>query len=166
MAAMEKVLVFAGIAMIAAATVPAYLDRQLTSVEIPPTATGEADRRQVVSWRDAGGHHHFNASMNGTNVRVLVDTGATIVAIDRATARRIGIRERDHRGTMRLSTANGTVTAPRVSIRSIRLDGIEVRDVTAAVMENGQLGGALLGMSFLKRLKSFSFQGNKLTLVQ
>ena len=167
---MDKIILFAVMALVAAATVPSMLSggdgAQSTADGPRAAAVRRAGPRQVVSWADGSGHHHFNASMNGSNVRVLVDTGASIVAIDKGTAKRLGIGAKDRRGKMMVSTANGIVSVDRVLIRRIRIDGIEVRDVEAAVLGGDRLGGALLGMSFLKRLKSFRFEGRKLVLLQ
>ncbi len=108
----------------------------------------------------------FNARMNGRSVKVLVDTGATSVAINRSTARRIGIRLRDRDFRHRASTANGVAMYARAKIDEIRIDGIRVYNVDAAVLDDSSLGGTLLGMSFLNKLKSFEIKRNKLTMLQ
>jgi aspartyl protease family protein len=48
----------------------------------------------------------------------------------------------------------------------VRVEDIVVRDVPAAVAEQGALATNLLGMSFLGRLKSFQMQGRELVLEQ
>jgi aspartyl protease family protein len=65
-----------------------------------------------------------------------------------------------------VQTANGVVRAAKARIPELRLQGIVVRDVEATVMPPGALNITLLGMSFLKQLKSFEMNGNTLILKQ
>ena len=121
--------------------------------------------RRAVGYRKRG-HFSFNARLNGRNVKVLVDTGASSVAINRSTARRIGIRLKERDFRHRASTANGYTKFARAKIKEIRIDGILVRNVEAAVLNDSSLSGTLLGMSFLNKLKSFEIKRNKLVMMQ
>lgn len=138
--------------------------------QVKTSKTTKASKRRKRSRRAVGyrkrGHFMFNARMNGRSVKVLVDTGATSVAINRSTARRIGIRLRDRDFRHRASTANGVAMYARAKIDEIRIDGIRVYNVDAAVLDDSSLGGTLLGMSFLNKLKSFEIKRNKLTMLQ
>lgn len=121
--------------------------------------------KRAVGYR-RGGHFSFNAMLNGRNVRVLVDTGASSVAINRSTAKRIGIRLDDRDFIHTASTANGDTKFAVATIKKIRIDGIIVRNVKAAVLKDASLNGTLLGMSFLSKLRKFEIDGNKITMVQ
>lgn len=132
-----------------------------------PRQTAERDRsgRKVVRVRgDQRGHFNIRARMNGRDTRVLLDTGASLVALNVSTARRLGIRPRRDEFTATVSTANGTVRAARVHIRSIRIGGISVENVEAVVLPDRALDGTLLGMAFLRRLHAFHVKRNTLTL--
>lgn len=131
-----------------------------TQVAVPPKRSGQA-----VAYRK-GGHFLFNAMLNGRNVRVLVDTGASGVAINQRTAKRIGLRLSNQDFTGTANTANGTTRFARATIKRIEIGGVTVRNVQAMVLSNDALSETLLGMSFLNKLSRYEFNGNRLTLVQ
>ncbi|MEE9314315.1 MAG: TIGR02281 family clan AA aspartic protease [Rhizobiaceae bacterium] len=124
-------------------------------------STGPAS---VKAYRDSRGHFSFSTRMNGERVEVLVDTGATMVAINQSTAHRIGARV--SRDTYQVSTANGLVDASSATIKEIRIGNVRVRNVKALVLSDQALSGTLLGMSFLKKLKRFEINGRTLTLTR
>ncbi len=111
-----------------------------------------------------GGHFFTEARMNGRSVDVLVDTGATLVAINESTARRLGIRLTPADFKYRVHTANGDTEAAAATIDEIRIGRVTVRDVPATVSRNSALSGTLLGMSFLGKLRKFSVEGGDLIL--
>jgi len=117
-------------------------------------ATEEPSKRdRVVEIRaDQRGHFQTTAYINGRAVEVLVDTGATIVAMPYEDAEAAGIYLRDSDFTQRVSTANGIARVAAVTIDTLTIDDITVRNVRAAVAERGKLTTTLLGMSFLGRL--------------
>lgn len=98
---------------------------------------------------DSRGHFVADGKINGLGVRMMVDTGATYVAIPGSEAFRLGIDYR--RGRLeRAGTANGPVTVYRIRLDSVRLGDIELLQVEAVVQEVG-LPYILLGNSFLNR---------------
>lgn len=98
---------------------------------------------------DERGHFFAQGMINGSPVRMLVDTGASLIALPAADARRMGIDYlRGSRSTM--STANGVVPVFRVRLDTVRIGELELNQVDALVQEQG-LPIALLGMSFLNR---------------
>ncbi len=143
----------------------AAIEEQVKTTKTKTASKRKKRSRKAVGYRKRG-HFSFNARLNGRNVTVLVDTGATSVAINRSTARRIGIDLRDRDFRYRASTANGVAMYARAKIDEIRIDGIRVYDVNAAVLDDASLSGTLLGMSFLNKLKSFEIKRNKLTMLQ
>ncbi len=110
---------------------------------------------------DGGGHFFSSARINGVAVNALVDTGATLVAMGRNEAVRLGI---DYRaGTMgRSATANGLATIWKVRLDTVELGGVRVLGVDAAVHET-DLPVVLLGMSFLNRM-DWRREGDRLLL--
>ncbi len=98
---------------------------------------------------DSMGHFVANGQINGIGVRMLVDTGASLVAIPGSEALRISLDYRKGR-MINISTANGNSVGYRVRIDKIRIGDLEVFQVDAVVQENG-LPFILLGNSFLNR---------------
>lgn len=123
--------------------------------------TGGSQR--VVLKASEGGHFIASGRINGGSIRLLVDTGATIIAIPAVDAKRLGIDYVDA-PRARIQTANGTTTGYRVTLDSVTLGDITISNVEAMVLETG-LNQALLGMSFLNRT-SMQREGETLTLVK
>jgi aspartyl protease family protein len=87
--------------------------------------------------------------INGGTVRMLVDTGATMVALPASEALRLGVSYKSGRSGY-VNTANGTVAAYIVKLDTVKVGDIELHQVDAVVQEQG-LPIILLGMSFLNR---------------
>ena len=122
--------------------------------------------RRVSLEPDSRGHFIGEFKLNGRKIEALVDTGATAVAINLSTARRIGIAisRADLKSTV--STANGDTRATVVMIDRLDIGRISVEQVEAIVLEDRALSGALIGMSFLNRLKQFQVDQGSMVLVQ
>ena len=120
--------------------------------------------RNVTLEADARGHFQTEAAINGHSVAVMVDTGATSVAIRAEDAGRIGIRQPlPSEYSVPIATANGTAKAARVTLDEIRIGDVRVRKVEALIMPEKTLGTSLLGMSFMKRLSNVAMAGGRLT---
>ena len=113
--------------------------------------------------RAADGHYWAEAVIDGRAVRVMVDTGASVVALTREDAARLGLKltSEDFSGTV--VTASGPVRAAPVRLHAVAVAGARVTAVEALVVEQG-LPHSLLGMSYLGRLSSFSATPAGLTL--
>lgn len=110
------------------------------------------------------GHFIVNARVNGQNMPMLVDTGASTVVIREADALRLGVDTSRLRYTVPVQTANGITYAAHVRLASIAIGSIQVDGVDALVSRPGALRENLLGMNFLSRLRSYEFSGEFLTL--
>jgi len=108
------------------------------------------------------GHVILDAAVNGAEVRLLVDTGASLVTLTPADARAAGIAPGELVFNHRASTANGPARMAPVTLREIRIGQLSIYDVPAAVLEH--LNISLLGMSFLGRLQSYEMRDGKLTI--
>jgi aspartyl protease family protein len=150
---------------VAAETDEASLPVVLPPLDEPAPKKREI-RRQVALAADARGHFVTTARINGQKVVVLVDTGATSVAISAETAQRLGIYLTKSDFTGRVRTANGVVAVAPVKLREVSLGNVTVRNVEAAVSPGDTLGVNLLGMSFLGRLSKFEVNGGELVLTQ
>jgi aspartyl protease family protein len=122
--------------------------------------------RRVALNANPEGHFVADAVIDGSRVTVMVDTGATTVALTDETARRLGIYPAQGDYRQRLSTANGVVMAARATLDEVRLGNVVLRDVAAVIMPAGALPVDLLGMSFLGRLSKFEIAGGQLVLSQ
>lgn len=136
---------------------------------LPPgetmTVTHPADGPASVRIRQRNdGHFTARTRVNGTNTFMLVDTGASTVVLKPADAERAGIDTSKLSFTVPVRTANGTGFAAPVRLRSVSIGPIVLEDVEALVAKPGSLSESLLGMSFLRRLRSYEFSGDFLTL--
>ncbi|MEC7796144.1 MAG: TIGR02281 family clan AA aspartic protease [Pseudomonadota bacterium] len=128
-------------------------------VVAPASASGTAT--QVVKGPD--GHYWAQATIEGRAVRVLIDTGASVVALTRADARRLGVDPTPDAYTGRVQTASGLARTAPVELAAVSVAGARVERVQALVVEEG-LAYSLLGMSYLGRLSAFEATPAGLTL--
>ncbi len=110
------------------------------------------------------GHFFTEAEIDGRPINIMVDTGATMVALSYEDAERAGIYVNASDFTHSVSTANGRARIAPVMLQSVSIGDITVRDVPAAVSEPGRLRTSLLGMSFLGRLSRFDMRSGLLVL--
>ncbi|MCK5090968.1 MAG: TIGR02281 family clan AA aspartic protease [Gammaproteobacteria bacterium] len=102
---------------------------------------------------DTMGMYTTVGSINGLTVKFLVDTGATLIAMNEYQAKRLGIDFRLRGKLTQVATASDIKRAYQVKLNTVKLGKITLRNVDAVVMEGTQPNPALLGMSFLGRLK-------------
>lgn len=119
---------------------------------------------QVSLRADRDGHFRVEARVGGKIVPMLVDTGATVVALSYEDGEKLGLIRRGDYFDARMSTANGVASAKRVVLQDVRIGSVKVDDVTAVVMSPGAMDGSLLGMSFLGRLRRIETQRDRLVM--
>jgi aspartyl protease family protein len=112
----------------------------------------------------SGGHFTTTAQINNSAIEVLVDTGATAVALSFEDAQKAGLQPNTLKFDIPVNTANGTSYAARVMLRKVSIGTVRVTDVEGLVLPKGAFHGTLLGMSFLGRLSSFSVESGTLIL--
>ncbi|MDP4595015.1 MAG: TIGR02281 family clan AA aspartic protease [Beijerinckiaceae bacterium] len=128
---------------------------------MPSKASGFGD---VTIAADKGGQYSSQVEIDGQSIPMLVDTGATVVSLRAEDAQKLGIVPMPGDYTVKLSTANGEITAARTTLRSVRIDNITVNDVDAVILPEGALHKSLLGMSFLNKLQKFEVASGNLVL--
>lgn len=111
----------------------------------------------------ADGHYWADALVDGRAIRVMVDTGASVVALTRADAARLGLDLEPSDFSATVTTASGPVRAAPVQLSAVAVSGARVDRVEALVVEAG-LPHSLLGMSYLGRLSAFTATPAALTL--
>ncbi len=130
-------------------------------------STDDSEEGRVVQIAaDGGGQYSADVTINGVLVHMLVDTGATTVAISADTAERIGLALSEASYTAMVRTANGAARAAPVVLSAVTVGGIYVPAVQGIVFERRAGHVDLLGMSFLKRLSSVEQKAGRLILRQ
>ena len=125
------------------------------SIQNPNKINYLGEDSTVVLKRGLDGHYRTEALINGEAVNVLVDTGATGVAISQSIADKLNLKSID---AIRTNTANGDSVGYMVRLESVKVGGVIAHNV-AAMIAPGLDGDALLGMSFLGRMDVRLFNG-------
>lgn len=138
----------------------------IVSAPAPKPAASTGAHQKVSIPADKTGHFRTELRFNGRKVEGLIDTGATLVAMNETTARKIGVTVSRSEFKYEVNTANGKARAAVVRIDSIEIGRIRVNDVDAVVMEDKSLHNTLIGMSLLKQLARFEVKDEVLLLEQ
>ena len=117
----------------------------------------------VVLPADGRGHFFAEGQVNGLPLRFLVDTGASMVVLPAADARRLGVDYVKAPKT-RVQTAGGAISAYLVTLDRVKVGSIELNGIDGLVVEEGA-PIALLGMSFLNRVE-MRRDGDSMTLIR
>lgn len=168
-----RMAVFAGGIVAAAMILPglatSYLDRPQTNTNTKPVQASPAKYaggKGVILQPGPGGHFSGTFTINGRKADGLVDTGASVVAINISTARRLGVSTGSLSFDAKVNTANGIVKAAVVTLDRVEIGTIAVKDVQAMVLPDKSLSGMLVGMSFLTKLSSYKVENGALHLTR
>ena len=112
---------------------------------------------------DDGGQFVVNATVNGTAVRFLIDTGATGIALSQRDAQRLGFDDDKLDYNTPILTANGMTRAAPITLESIQVGPLDAHGIHAWV-NRGELDQSLLGMSYLSTLGRVEIRGDTLIL--
>ncbi len=142
-----------------------------TKVEKAAVETGKAaarytGNRSAVISADPSGHFTGLFAINGRKEEGLVDTGASMVAINISTAQRLGIAKAGLDFRYAVDTANGKARAAYIRLDRVEIGPVRMENVGAMVLDDKALSGTLIGMSFLKGLSSYRVEGGKLHLTR
>ena len=149
---MSKNGLFLSIVWVCIAAVIYYL---ADNIQNPNKIHALGSGAEVVLKRGLDGHYRAEALINNQKVNVLVDTGATGVAISQAIADKLNLKSIS---AIRTATANGDSVGYLVRLESVKLGGIEAKNVSASIAP-GLQGDVLLGMSFLARMDVRLYKG-------
>ncbi|MCC9640940.1 TIGR02281 family clan AA aspartic protease [Rhodopirellula sp. JC740] len=105
--------------------------------------------------KERSGSMHVTVSVNNQTVRMMVDSGATLVTLPASVARELDISIPADAKRLRLVLANGDeLSAQRVTLESVRVGQFEAKDVECAILEPIEAKvEPLLGMSYLGEFK-------------
>jgi aspartyl protease family protein len=136
--------------------------QRILSTISPSSAIVREDGSLIIN-RSIDGHYSVIGSVNGENVKFLVDTGASFVTLTYRDAKRAGIDVTNLKYDVNISTANGVSQVAAIIVDKIQIGNISFSNIKTFVARSG-LNTSLLGMSFLDELKSVEFSNNKLIL--
>jgi len=132
----------------------------------PVEAVAPSGPRSISIPRDARGHFQTEGRIDGQRIGFMVDTGASVIALNETSAARFGLRPSPSDYNATVTTANGTIMAARTRLAMVDIGGLVVRDVDAMVLPDQALSENLLGLSFLSKLKRFEYANGKMVLEQ
>lgn len=146
----------------------AIATRVVTTPIAPQSAAAPAaiafSGRTAILKPDAGGQFIAEVTVNGRIIKMLVDTGATLVSLTQQDAITLGVLPVAF--NVPVQTANGLARAGEARLSNIRIGNVEVMDTPALVLPGGAVSQSLLGMSFLKKLSGFEYASGNLVLKQ
>jgi len=139
--------------------------RDRFTAELLPAQGVAVGDNAVAFQAQADGHYHVYAAINGTSVGFLVDSGASDIVLSPADARMLGMQPDQLAYSMIAQTANGEVRGAPVTLTELKVGPIVMHGMPATVNE-AEMPYSLLGMEFLRRLKSWGVENGKLTFRQ
>ena len=124
--------------------------------------------QRVIQMEYDGGVYKVPCIVNGANMKMIFDTGASTVCISRATAiflyQNGYITSNDFKGTGYSSTASGAIVDHmKINLRDIEIGGMHLRNIEGVVMES-LTAPLLLGQSAIQKLGSVTIRGNQLVI--
>ena len=123
------------------------------------------DDRTIKLERSRDGHFYALIQVDGTDVRFIVDTGATHIMLSQRDAAAAGLDPNSLDYTAQMQTANGIAMGAPIRLDSVRLGPFLDSDVRA-IVNGGQIDESLLGMSYLDRYSGFRVEGDSLYLTR
>jgi aspartyl protease family protein len=126
------------------------------------TVNAEPSPGEIALTREYNGHFYANAEINGLPIRVLVDTGASGIALSRSDAQRAGLAVSAGMYEVIGQGANGDVRGEYVKLDRVSLGSKTAEGVTAVVLDEGDQ--SLLGQSFLSKFDTVEIRGDTMFL--
>lgn len=136
---------------------------QLTTLDDEPETSGSRRGGETTLSRAPDGHYYAEVSVGGKRATMLVDTGASIIALTGTDARALGLSW--HPADLQVigHGASGEVLGVPATLPEVELDGHRVRDVEAAIIPEG-LSVSLLGQSFLSEIGRVEIENGEMVL--
>jgi aspartyl protease family protein len=134
------------------------------AVATPEPAPSTGSRAAFID-REDDGHFWTRADVSGTQVKFMVDTGASIVALTYFDAQRLGLKPEELDFDSEIRTAGGITYGAPVMLESIRIGKVEIENVNAVILRT-ELEQSLLGMTFLGELNSYEVRQGQMIIRQ
>ncbi len=148
------------------ATVVQNAEVAVNEFEAEPRKSASGFERSVTLKANQGGHFYTRAYINDQPIAIMVDTGATVVALTYEDAERLDLLPISSDYTHTTRTANGIGRVVPVTLDSVRIGDVEVSDLHGSIAEPGKQHITLLGMTFIRKLSRFEMRGRELLLVE
>jgi aspartyl protease family protein len=152
-------------ALIFLGVITAYGFRDIIREQLTPKSTFVLSQNSVVLRRAADGHFQARLEVNGVPVDFIVDTGASEIVLTKRDAERVGLNPERLNYFGRAGTANGTVRTADVRLEVVKLGEITDYSLPASV-NDGDLFGSLLGMSYLNLFSEVRISGDEMFLTR
>ncbi len=133
------------------------------SGEINPTSAQLNQQGQLVVNISDDSHFYVKLLINKVPILFMIDTGASDIMLSISDAKKIGINTNNLIFNRPYQTANGRSFGASIKLKEVEISGIKFKDIYASVNE-GDMGVALLGMSFLRRFSKYEFFQDRLVL--
>jgi aspartyl protease family protein len=130
----------------------------------PEPAVAPGSRAAFID-KENDGHFWTRADVGGTQVKFMVDTGASIVALTYFDAQRLGLKPEELDFDSEIRTAGGLTYGAHVTLPSIRVGRVVITDVPAVILRT-ELEQSLLGMTFLGQLHSYEVRQGQMIIRQ
>ncbi len=130
-----------------------------------PKSAIEIDAGRIAIARSTDRHFYATLKVNDVAISFVIDTGATDMVLSAEDARRIGVDPDALAYIGQAQTANGTVRTARIKLKTVRFAGFQDQNVTAWV-NDGEMPGSLLGMSYLSLFSRLEIVGDTLILTR
>lgn len=134
------------------------------AVATPEPAPSTGSRAAFID-REDDGHFWTRADVSGTQVKFMVDTGASIVALTYFDAQHLGLKPEELDFDSEIRTAGGITYGAPVMLESIRIGKVEIENVNAVILRT-ELEQSLLGMTFLGELHSYEVRQGQMIIRQ
>ena len=125
--------------------------------------SGRGESRALAIRQSSDGHYYVSVRVNGSEARLLVDTGATLTVLSKYQAERAGIFPSPSEYTASVRTASGIAKAAPVRLRDFEIGEARLTNVRALVMDT-PANTSVLGIDTLQQFKSYEFRDGVLTL--
>jgi aspartyl protease family protein len=170
---MRNIMIFAAIMVVLGTFMAQMADRMTPALAntvshkaAPVETTAPAGNRSISIPSDSRGHFQTEGRIDGQRLGFMVDTGASVIALNETSAARFGLRPSRGDYNTAVTTANGTIKGARTRLAMVDVGGLVVRDVDAMVLPDEALSENLLGLSFLSKLKRFEYANGRMVLEQ
>lgn len=167
--ALALVLIAGGaIGMVLPVADEAPADPAVNLSEAAETQTGSSSptagwAQETALRREQDGHFYADVTANGANIRMLVDTGATVIALTGDDASAMGLYWDDSEVRPVAQGASGPVLGVNTSLERVEVGGFEARNVAAMIIPEG-LSISLLGQSFLSSVNTLEIADDRMVL--
>ena len=142
----------------------AVLEPVTVAAATPQPSAAPGSRAAFID-KENDGHFWTRADVGGTQVKFMVDTGASIVALTYFDAQRLGLKPEELDFDSEIRTAGGLTYGAPVTLPSIRVGRVVITDVPAVILRT-ELEQSLLGMTFLGELHSYEVRQGQMIIRQ